>query len=100
MSKERKGIFGKLFGPREASRPTSPGKPASAPPPKLKLDRSMLEAEVDENWTACIDFGTAFSKIVMVQRHEPGATTTKHVRPLQIGGGSTPGFSPIMCPSA
>src|SRR5262249_53541315 len=43
---------------------------------------------------------TAFSKIVMVQRHEPGATTTKHVRPLQIGGGSTPGFSPIMCPSA
>jgi hypothetical protein len=55
---------------------------------------------VDDNWTACIDFGTAFSKIVMVRRHETGATTTEHVRPLQIGPAAMPGFSPLMCPSA
>jgi len=55
---------------------------------------------VDENWTACIDFGTAFSKIVMVRRHETGATTTEHVRPLQIGPANMSGFSPLMCPSA
>jgi molecular chaperone HscA len=72
----------------------------SAPSTALKLDRSLLDAEVDENWTACIDFGTAFSKIVMVRRHETGATTTEHVRPLQIGPANLSGFSPLMCPSA
>ena len=55
---------------------------------------------MDDNWTACIDFGTAFSKIVMVRHHETGATTTEHVRPLQIGPAAMPGFSPLMCPSA
>jgi hypothetical protein len=66
----------------------------------LELDRSILDAGVDDNWTACIDFGTAFSKIVMVQRHTPGTTTVGHVRPLQIGPATLPGFSPLMCPSA
>jgi hypothetical protein len=67
---------------------------------KSELDQSLLDARVDDNWTACIDFGTAFSKIVMVRRHEPGTTKTEHVRPLQLGPVSSPGFSPLMCPSA
>jgi len=104
MSNERKSIFGRLLRPKPATEPTSsPPAPArarpSAPATSLQLDRSLLDAEVDDNWTACIDFGTAFSKIVMVRRHEAGATTTEHVRPLQIGPAATPGFSPLMCPS-
>jgi len=104
MSTERKSIFGRLLRPKPAAEPaSSPSKPASArpsaPATTLQLDRSLLDAEVDDNWTACIDFGTAFSKIVMVRRHEAGATTTEHVRPLQIGPAATPGFSPLMCPS-
>src|SRR5215813_4268150 len=101
MSEERKGIFGRLLRPRPADQPASSHTThARAAPSTLKLDRSLLDAEVDDNWTACIDFGTAFSKIVMVRRHDAGATTTEHVRPLQIGPATTPGFSPLMCPSA
>ena len=105
MGKERKGIFGRWLRPRPATeltstRPTPASAPAPAPATTLRLDRRLLEAAVDENWTACIDFGTAFSKIVMVRRHEPGATAARYVRPLRIGPGSTPGFSPLMCPSA
>ena len=110
MSKERTSIFGRFLRPKPAEQPaeqpaTSQPAPASAPrlvPTKAArgLDCSLLDAEVDDNWTACIDFGTAFSKIVMVQRHETGATTTEHVRPLQIGPAAMPGFSPLMCPSA
>lgn len=101
MSEERKGIFGRLLRPRHADQPpSSHTTPARATASALKLDRSLLDAEVDDSWTACIDFGTAFSKIVMVRRHEAGALTTEHVRPLQIGPANTPGFSPLMCPSA
>ena len=101
MSEERKGIFGRLLRPRPADQPASSHTThARAAASTLKLDRSLLDAEVDDNWTACIDFGTAFSKIVMVRRHDAGATTTEHVRPLQIGPATTPGFSPLMCPSA
>ncbi len=66
----------------------------------LELDLRILDAGVDDNWTACIDFGTAFSKVVMVQRHKRGTTTIGHVRPLQIGPVASTGFSPLMCPSA
>ena len=84
MSEKRKGIFRSLFGRGLATRPASaPSTPRSAPASMLELDRSMLDAKLDENWTACIDFGTALSKIVMVRRHEPGATTTEYVRPLR-----------------
>src|SRR5262245_39092695 len=104
MSEERKGIFGRLLRPRPADQPasshTTPARATSSAPSTLKLDRTLLDAEVDDNWTACIDFGTAFSKIVMVRRHDAGEITTEHVRPLQIGPGATPGFSPLMCPSA
>jgi hypothetical protein len=101
MSEERKGIFSRLLRPRHADQPpSSHTTPAHATASTLKLDRSLLDAEVDDNWTACIDFGTAFSKIVMVRHHEAGALTTEHVRPLQIGPANTPGFSPLMCPSA
>jgi hypothetical protein len=104
MSEERKGIFGRLLRPRPANQPpashTTPARATASAPSTLKLDRSLLDGEVDDNWTACIDFGTAFSKIVMVRRHEAGALTTEHVRPLQIGPANTPGFSPLMCPSA
>ena len=105
MGKERKGVRGGLLRIRPAAQPpstafTPASALASAPTAKSKLDRSLLDAKVDDNWTACIDFGTAFSKIAMVRFHETGTTTTEHVRPLQIGPGSTPGFSPLMCPSA
>jgi hypothetical protein len=108
MSTERKSIFGRIFRPKPSEQPAEKSDqpaPAGAPRPALTratsgLDCSLLDAEVDDNWTACIDFGTAFSKIVMVRRHETGATTTEHVRPLQIGPAAMPGFSPLMCPSA
>jgi hypothetical protein len=104
MSEERKGIFGRLLRPKPADQPvsshTTPARATASAPSTLKLDRAFLDAEVDDNWTACIDFGTAFSKIVMVRRHDTGETTTEHVRPLQIGPGATPGFSPLMCPCA
>jgi hypothetical protein len=75
MSEKRKGIFRSLFGRGSATRPASaPSTPRSAPASMLELDRSMLDAKLDDNWAACIDFGTALSKIVMVRRHEPGAT--------------------------
>jgi len=106
MSTERKSIFGRFLRPKPAEQPDPP-QPAHAGAPRAVprtaasgLDCSLLDAEVDDNWTACIDFGTAFSKIVMVRRHETGATTTEHVRPLQIGPTAMPGFSPLMCPSA
>jgi len=100
MSEERKGIFGRLLRPRPADQPASVTRTTPSGASATRLDRSLLDAEVDDNWTACIDFGTAFSKIVMVRRHETGATATEHVRPLQIGPANTPGFSPLMCPSA
>ena len=105
MSEKRKGLFGRMFRPRPstplASAPPTRPSATDAPTPKtLQLNRSLLDAEVDENWTACIDFGTAFSKIVMVRRHEPGTTAAQYVRPLRIGSGSTTGFSSLMCPSA
>jgi hypothetical protein len=101
MSKERKGK--RLFQGWPATRPapqSSASANASARPSKVKLDRSMLDTKIEDNWTACIDFGTAFSKVVMVRRHEPGMTKAEYVRPLQIGPRSTPGFPPLMCPSA
>ena len=110
MSTERKSIFGRFLRPKPAEQPAenpdhSQPTPGGAPRPTPTitasgLDCSLLDAEVDDDWTACIDFGTAFSKIVMVRLHETGATTTEHVRPLQIGPAAMPGFSPLMCPSA
>src|SRR5499427_3090236 len=100
MSEERKGIFGRLLRPRPADQPASVTRTTPSGASATRLDCSLLDAEVDDNWTACIDFGTAFSKIVIVRRHETGATTTEHVRPLQIGPTAMPGFSPLMCPSA
>jgi len=86
MSTERKSIFGRFLRPKPAeqpaenpdnSQPAPGGTPRAAPTITASgLDCSLLDAEVDDNWTACIDFGTAFSKIVMVRRHETGATTT------------------------
>jgi hypothetical protein len=110
MSTERKSIFGRFLRPRPAeqpaenpdhAQPTPAGAPRTASTTAASgLDCSLLDAEVDDDWTACIDFGTAFSKIVMVRHHETGATTTEHVRPLQIGPAAMTGFSPLMCPSA
>src|SRR5262249_26444489 len=110
MSKERTSIFGRFLRPKPAEQPAE--KPASSEPAPASatrpaptkaargLDCSLLDAEVDDSWTACIDFGTAFSKIVMVRRHETGAPTPEHARPLQTGPAAMPGFSPLMCPSA
>ncbi len=79
---------------------TSSTRRSSAQRETLELDQSILDAGVDDAWTACVDFGTAFSKVVMVQHHKQGTTTAGHVRPLQIGPAALPGFSPVMCPSA
>jgi molecular chaperone HscA len=66
--------------------PAAPPTPSPAPDAApVALDLSLLNTPPDNNWLACIDFGTAFSKMCIVQRHAAGATKPDHVRPLRVG---------------
>jgi molecular chaperone HscA len=53
----------------------------------------------DKNWLACIDFGTALSKMCIVQRHGAGTTKSDHVRPLRVGPQVTTGSRSFFAPS-
>ena len=77
MNKKRWGALDRFFrqsGERSLSTTT-----------QQPLDLSLLTTKPDPNWLACVDFGTALSKICIVRRHEPGTTSTQHIRPLEIG---------------
>jgi molecular chaperone HscA len=78
MSKKRWGVFGRLFGQGERS--LSATTTAQQP-----LNLSLLNTKPDPNCLACVDFGTALSKICIVRRHRPGTTTAEHICPLEIG---------------
>ena len=77
MSKRRWGVLNRFFPP-SGDRPLSTTK-------QQPLDLSLLTTKPDPNWLACVDFGTALSKICIVRRHKPGTTSTHHIRPLEIG---------------
>lgn len=45
---------------------------------------SLLTARRDPNWIACIDFGTALSKIVIVKAVDQGDLLPEHIKPLAV----------------
>jgi hypothetical protein len=45
---------------------------------------ALLTASRDPNWIACIDFGTALSKLVMVKAVDRGDLQPEHIKPLAV----------------
>lgn len=79
--------------------PGAPQPAPSAPSGPAALDLSLLRTPPDRDWLACVDFGTAFSKICLVRRHGAGMTKAEHVRPLRIGPEVTRGSRSFFAPS-
>lgn len=95
MSDKKRNLIDILLGKRAAgARPAAA--PAAAP---AALDLTLLRTPPDPGWLACVDFGTAFSKICVVRRHEAGNTTLDHVRPLRLGPEVTTGSRSFFAPS-
>jgi molecular chaperone DnaK (HSP70) len=92
MRKKRWGVIGQLFGKGERSLSTT----ATNQQP---LDLSLLTNKPDRNWLACVDFGTALSKICIVRRHKPGTPAAPHFRPLEIGLQVQDESSELLAPS-
>ena len=53
---------------------------------------SVLTASRDPNWIACVDFGTALSKLVMVESVDRADLRPGHVKPLAVA--ARPEFKP------
>lgn len=53
---------------------------------------SVTKAPRDPNWIACVDFGTALSKMVMVRAVARDALSPDDIKPLAIA--TRPGFTP------
>src|SRR5262249_61892626 len=77
MRKRRLGVLDRLFGP-------SGDRPCSITTHQSR-DLGILTTKADPNWLACVDFGTALSKICIVRRHKRGTTSMQHIHPLEIG---------------
>lgn len=57
---------------------------------------SLLSKSRDAGWIACIDFGTALSKVAMVAKKARGHLRSKHIVPLNLTRGEE---SPFLLPS-
>src|SRR5438105_2989942 len=60
----------------------------------------LLTANRDPNWIACVDFGTALSKVVMVKAVARSELRPEHIIPLSVA--IRPGFTarhPYLLPS-
>lgn len=94
MSKKRWGIIDRIFGQGERSLSTTITASKQQP-----LDLSLLTTKPDPKWLACVDFGTALSKICIVRRHKLGATTPQDIRPLEVGPQVSGQRSSLLAPS-
>jgi hypothetical protein len=62
---------------------------------------SLLTSSHDASWIACVDFGTALSKLVMVEAVDRADLTPEHIKPLAVA--VRPEFrprNPYLLPSA
>lgn len=89
----KSGFFSSIFRKGDGHPPT-PTRVARS------LDLSLLKRMPNTDDVACVDFGTALSKICIVRSHKPGATTTNDVRPLQIGLQATQTGIGFLAPSS
>jgi molecular chaperone DnaK (HSP70) len=79
--------------------PGASGEPPLGRASQQSLDLSLLTTKPEPNWLACVDFGTALSKICIVRRHKPGTISPQHIRPLEIGPQVTGQRSSLLAPS-
>jgi molecular chaperone HscA len=94
-------LFGKASNTPSAagSVPPEPQGQQEAAGSPLTLDLSLLRVQPNKDWLACVDFGTALSKICMVRRHQPGTATSNDVKALRIGPRTTEQGGSVLAPS-